>query len=197
MARCSRLIQLGDKIVDAQILRAYFACDLSACHGACCLEGDSGAPLESREIVALDDALEALKPLMSHEGAAAVGQGGVCFRDGDGDWVTTLVRGKECAFSFREGDCYLCAVERGLREGKSPAQKPLSCALYPIRVGRSGAFDLLRYDRWEICEPAVENGRRQGIRLYEFLREPLVRAFGEAFYEELAAAAEGLGEDCG
>ncbi|PID89839.1 MAG: hypothetical protein CSA97_05980 [Bacteroidetes bacterium] len=190
------MIQLGDKIVDAQILRAYFACDLSACRGACCFEGDSGAPLETEEIVALDESLEMLKPLMSREGVEVVNREGVCFRDGDGDWVTSLVRGNECAFSFQEGGCYLCAVERGLREGKSDAQKPISCALYPIRVGRSGAFDLLRYDRWEICEPGVANGEQLGIRLFEFLREPLVRAFGEEFYEDLARAADELGEGC-
>ncbi len=194
MGGCTNLVQIGDKIVDAQILREFFACDLSACKGACCLEGDSGAPVVEEEIIALDDALPQLRPMLTEEGQEAIDRQGVCYRDSDGDWVTTLVRGRECAFSFQSGGCYLCAIERAIEQGRCAASKPISCSLYPIRVGRSGQMTLLKYDRWEICAPAIRNGKKLGIRVYEFLKAPIVRAFGTAFYSALEEAAERIGE---
>lgn len=192
MGRCTNLLQIGDKIVDAQILRECFVCDLSVCKGACCLEGESGAPVVESEIIALEEALLQLRPYLSDDGLAALDAEGVCYRDSDGDWVTTLVRGGECAFSLQEGGCYLCGIERAIERGAITAVKPISCSLYPIRVGYSGQMTLLKYDRWDVCAPAVRHGRKLGVRVYEFLKGPLVRAFGEEFYSALEVAARRL-----
>ncbi len=186
MSNCCSLVQLGDKIIDRHILTEYFACDLAVCHGACCYEGASGAPVTAEEITALDEALPVLQPILSPEYYSLLQCEGICYRDTDGDWVTTLVEGKACAFSVERGGCYWCGIELAQREGKltSPL-KPISCSLYPIRTKQTGTFTLLRYDVWDICLPARRRGRQEGIRVYEFLRAPLIRAFGEAFYNEL------------
>lgn len=187
MSKCCSLVQLGDKIIDRRIFTEYFACDLTACRGACCYEGASGAPVAADEIEALDAALPTLQTTLTPEHYALLQREGVCYRDNEGDWVTTLVEGKACAFAVEREGCYWCGIELAQREGKlSSCLKPISCSLYPIRAKQTGTFTLLRYDVWEICLPACRKGRREGIRVYEFLRAPLIRAFGEDFYVELA-----------
>lgn len=191
MSSCKRLIQIGDKIVDSRILRSYFACDIAACGGACCREGSSGAPLEVSEIEALEAELPQISAMLPAEAQQAL-QGGAAYRDGDGDWVTQLVDGAQCAFAVHDDTGYRCAIELQQRQGLCRVRKPISCHLYPIRVGRSGAFTLLRYDVWDICAPARALGERLGMKVYQFLREPLVLAFGEAFYHDLGRADEML-----
>lgn len=191
MSRCQRLVQLGDCIVDSRILLGHFACDLEACRGACCREGASGAPLLAQEIATLTDELPRLLPFIPEEGSRVLA-GGVAYRDADGDWVTSLVEGGPCAFSTLCDGKYRCAIEMAHRDGRTVAQKPISCHLYPIRVGQSGAFTLLRFDSWSICHAAIRRGEALGVRVYQFLREPLVRAFGEPFYEALDATALAL-----
>lgn len=189
MSRCRALLQIGDKIVDARIVTEYFACDLSACRGACCVEGSSGAPLEGREAEGLEDALPMLVEELDECNLKAL-EGGVAYRDADGDWVTQLVAGRECAFSYCEAGITYCAVERAWRAGRIGQGKPVSCALYPIRLQKLGAMTRLSYDVWDVCAPARAKGRAEGIRVYEFLRRPIETHFGAEFYVQLQAAAE-------
>ena len=184
-----KMIEIEDKIVSEDLFDSFFCCDLSSCHGACCVEGDGGAPLEEEEIGLIEDYLEAIKPYMTPEGIAAVEEQGVFEVDFEGSYATTLVEGKECAFSFREGDNTLCAIERAFRAGAIPYNKPVSCHLYPIRTIRfsNGAIGL-NYHRWNICHQACINGKARGIKVYQALKEPIERVFGTEFYGCLEAA---------
>lgn len=191
MSRCSALVQIEDKIVDARVLTEFFSCDLSQCKGACCVEGSSGAPLEMEEIASLDAELNALLRELPARNQEALARG-VAYRDADREWVTRLVDGGECAFSCSEGGITLCAIERAKRAGRVGQDKPISCALYPIRVERAGALLRLNYHVWEICAPARRKGKADGVRVYEFLRGPIERRFGKGFYEQLDTAARYL-----
>ena len=198
------IIQIGDILVSEEVVTEYFACDYAACRGACCIEGDSGAPLEEREIDALERDYPAYCGHMTPQGRAAVDAKGFFEIDRDNDIVTPLVSPQKseisggpdlnqaptgaCAFCHfgADGGC-LCAIESAGRT------KPVSCSLYPIRVTRhNGGGCSLNFHRWEICKPAFERGRREGIRVWQFLKNPLTNAFGEDFYEALSAAATHL-----
>lgn len=189
------MIEIDDKIVSADLLRECFACDIAACKGICCVEGNAGAPLEIEEVATLEAQYETYKPYMTPEGIAAVERQGFMVVDDEGDYTTPLVGDAECAYSYTENGVTLCAVERAFREGRCSFRKPISCHLYPIRVVRFSNGTLgLNYHRWEVCRPAVECGRRLGIPVYKALREPIVRRFGEEFYRALEAAEEFLHE---
>lgn len=180
------LIEVHDKVVSTQIFERKFVCDLNACKGACCIEGDAGAPLSLEEIDILEDELEAIKPYMRPEGLAAVEKSGVFYIDSDGDAGTTLVNEKECAFVFfDEQGITKCAIEKANKEGKTNFKKPISCHLYPIRVKQFTDYQALGYDVWDICEPACACGDSLDVPVYRFLKEPLIRAFGEEFFNEL------------
>jgi hypothetical protein len=188
------IIEIGDILVSEEVILEYFACDYAVCKGKCCIIGDSGAPLKEEELEPLEANYDALKDLMRPEGRAAVDAKGFFEIDRDGDLVTPLVPGsEECAFChFEDGSCF-CSIERQFGKGLSSFKKPISCSLYPIRVvdlggGRCG----LNLHRWDICKEAYEKGRREGIRVYEFLRGPLTEAFGQEFYSALAEAARML-----
>lgn len=185
------LIEVHDKVVSTQIFERKFVCDLNACKGACCIEGDAGAPLSLEEIDILEDELEAIKPFMRPEGLAAVKETGVFYIDQDGDAGTTLVNKKECAFVFfDEQGITKCAIEKAHKEGKTSFKKPISCHLYPIRVKQFSEYQALNYDVWDICEPACACGEQLDVPVYRFLKEPLIRAFGEEFYTELTIVEE-------
>ena len=189
------LIEIGDILVSGDVITEFFACDYPVCKGCCCIIGDSGAPLADEEPESIEAAYEAFSPLMTEAGRAAVQAKGFFEIDRDGDMVTPVVEGtpgrEACAYCHFPGDgnC-LCAIERAHIQGKCRFVKPISCSLYPIRVARLGGGRLgLNLHRWNICAPAFEKGRREGIRVYEFLRGPLTQAFGEDFYSALEAAA--------
>lgn len=180
------LVEIGDKVVSTQIFERKFVCDLNACKGACCVEGDAGAPLTFEEISLLEDDLDTIRPYMRPEGIEAVENSGVFYMDQDNEPVTTLVRGAECAFVFfDEKGITKCAIEQAHAEGKTQFKKPISCHLYPIRVRKFNDFTALNYDRWDICEPACACGEQLNVPVFRFLKEPLIRAFGEDFYTEL------------
>lgn len=185
------MIEIDDKIVSADLLRECFACDLSKCKGICCVEGNAGAPLEEEEVGILEREYEAYKPFMAGEGVAAVEKQGFAVLDEDGDLTTPLVNDAECAYSYRENGITLCAIERAWREGKTSFHKPISCHLYPIRVTKfsNGTFGL-NYHRWSVCKSACECGKKLGIPVYKSLKEPIIRQFGEEFYEALEAAEQ-------
>lgn len=185
------MIEIDDKIVSLDILTENFVCDLKACKGECCVDGNSGAPLEEDEVAVMEAEFEVYKPYMKPEGVAAVERDGVMVLDEDGDLTTTLIDGAECAFSFEEGGITFCAIERAWKEGKTMFRKPVSCHLYPIRVAKfsNGTYGL-NYHRWSVCVPAVKYGNKLGVPVYRSLKEPIIRRFGEEFYEALDEAAK-------
>ena len=169
------IIQVGDVLLSSEILTEKFCCDLSVCKGECCVEGDAGAPVTMEAYV-----------------------------DSEADLVTSIVNGKDCVFTYY-GDiedwqthlpicnCCLCALEKAFRKGKTRFCKPVSCALYPIREKRLGeGLTGLNYNRWSVCKMAVAKGIQENLRLYQFLREPLIRRFGETWYQELLEMVEEL-----
>ena len=210
------IIQVGDVLISSDILTEKFCCDLSACKGQCCVEGDAGAPVTLDEIAEIEDCLDEVWGDLSASAQAVIDKQGVAYTDQEGDLVTSIVRGKDCVFTYYDSlqftvdglqmnteapekstvnckpstvnidDCCLCALEKAFRAGKTRFCKPVSCALYPIREKRLGN-DLigLNYNRWEVCKMAVAKGQQEEILLYQFLREPLIRRFGEEWYDEL------------
>ena len=187
------IIEIDDCLVSEEILTEYYACDYEKCKGCCCIIGDSGAPLEEVEAGAIEKNYEIFSPIMSEEGRAAVASKGFFEIDCDGDMVTPLVPGsEECAFTHfdEEGNCF-CAMERCWFQGKGDFRKPISCWLYPIRITQlRNGMRALNLHRWHICKDAFEKGKKEKIRVYEFLREPIERYFGEDFYSALEEAAK-------
>ena len=185
-----RMIIVDDVLVSDDIKDIYFACNLKACNGDCCVEGDAGAPLEEEEISILEDYLDEIIPYMTKEGVEAVKLTGVFDYDVDAEYVTTLVNNRECAFVYFEKGIALCAIEKAWLEGKIKFRKPVSCHLYPVRIDKVGDKRAVNYHRWSICVPALKAGRKAGVPLYQYLKEPLIRYFGEAWYEKLVKAIE-------
>ena len=189
------MIEIDGKIIATDLLTEEFCCDLSVCKGECCVEGDSGAPLDIEEVDLLEQEWENYKPYMTPKGVEEVERQGFMVVDVDGDYTTPLVDGAQCAYAFKENGITFCAIERAYREGKTTFLKPISCHLYPIRVKqfRNGSYGL-NYHRWAVCRDAVECGKRLGIPVYKALKEPLIRRFGEEFYTALECAADMLRE---
>jgi hypothetical protein len=180
------LLEVQDKVVSIDLFEKKFVCDLTACKGACCIEGDAGAPLTFEEVSIMEDDLEKIKPFMRPEGIAAVEETGVFYMDWDNEPVSTLVNEKECAFvTFDEKGTALCAIEQAHKAGKTEFKKPISCHLYPIRVKKYNDFTALNYNEWNICKSACACGDKLDVKVYKFLKEPIVRAFGEEFFTEL------------
>ena len=185
------MIEIDGKIVSDDILTECFACDIARCKGECCVDGNSGAPLEMEEADILEEEYENYKPYMTPEGIESVERQGFMVVDCDGDYTTPLVDDAECAYSYRENGITLCAIEKAFREGKCSFRKPISCHLYPIRlISLSNGTTGLNYHRWNVCSSACENGRKLGIPVYKSLREPIIRRFGEEFYKALECAED-------
>lgn len=185
------IIEIDDILVSSDIFTEEFCCDLDACKGICCVEGDAGAPVTLDEIGGIEDALDTVWDDMSASAQAVVDKQDVAYTDRDGDLVTSIVGGKDCVFTCYEGDCCLCALERAYRSGKTGFCKPISCALYPIREKRLGnGMIALNYNRWDVCRDAVKKGRELHLPVYKFLKEPLIRRFGAEFYEKLCEAGK-------
>ena len=193
MTREVLMIQIQDTLVSLDLAERYFCCDLDACRGACCIEGDSGAPITPDEEATLKSLVDTVAPYIPEASRERIRQAGVSYTDSEGDLVTQLVDGRNCVFATRgddgKGVC-LCGIDKAYREGKCSWRKPSSCHLYPLRLTRYPTFTAVNYHRWEICRPAEELGRRRGIRLYQFLEEPLVERFGREWYDELCLACE-------
>lgn len=198
------IVEVGNVLVSPDIFTEYFCCDLSKCKGVCCVEGDAGAPVTLDEVMAMEDNLDAVWSELSASAQSVIDKQGVAYTDGDGDLVTSIVGKKDCVFTcyhdikdFGDGhtikDCCLCAFERAFRAGKTKWCKPISCALYPIRE-KKFPMNLvgINYNRWDVCHDAVELGRKRGMHVYEFLKEPLTRRFGEEWYKELCDVADEL-----
>lgn len=187
------IIQIGDILVSEEVVTEYFACDYPVCKGCCCIIGDSGAPLEESEVADLEKHYHEYSGLMRPQGRDQVARDGFFIIDRDGDIVTPVVDGTgECAYTtFDEaGNCF-CSIEKCFFAGTCSFRKPRSCWLYPIRVTklRNGG-QALNLHRWHLCKDAYEKGKREGIRVYEFLRDPLTSLYGQDFYEALCAGAQ-------
>jgi len=183
------IVEIDNKLISTEIFDRKFVCDLNACKGACCVEGDAGAPLTQDEIEIIERDLEQIKPYMRKEGIDAVEASGVYYNDDFNEPVTTLVNEKECAFVYFDNQGITkCAIEQAHRDGKITFKKPISCHLYPIRIKKTKTFEILNYDQWKICEAACACGDQLNVKVYQFLKEPLIRAYGEAFFEEMKEA---------
>ena len=195
MNRISPIIQVGDVLLSSDIFTECFCCDLDACKGQCCVEGDSGAPLTLDEVTELENVLDEVWPDLSATAQATIDHQGVAYTDCEGDLVTSIVRGRDCVFTcYSADDCCFCATDKAFREGRTSWCKPISCALYPIREKRfNGGLVGLQYHRWDVCRPAVKKGRELGLRIYQFLKDPLTHRFGAEWYDELCQVARELG----
>ncbi|MBO7468126.1 MAG: DUF3109 family protein [Bacteroidaceae bacterium] len=187
------MVQVGEAIVSFDMLKEPFCCDLSCCKGVCCIEGDAGAPVTIDEVAAIENLLPEIEQHLSPEAKDVISKQGVAYTDASGDLVTNIVNGKDCVFTCYGSDgCCYCAIERAFREGRTSFMKPLSCHLYPIRISKVGSYKALNYNRWDICKAAVIKGKREDIPVYKFLKEPLIRCFGEEWYNELETVVEEL-----
>lgn len=179
------MVEIQDTLVSLDLFRECFCCDLHACCGACCVEGDAGAPLSMEEIAELEEASEALWDELSPEAREVIDSHGVAYIDKDGQMVSSIVNGKDCVFAVKnEEGITLCAIDRAWREGRLNIRKPISCELYPVRLSRVGGMTAVNYHRWNICGGACKLGREQNLPLYQFLKAPLIRAFGEEWWNE-------------
>ena len=187
------ILQVGDVLLSPDILTERFCCDYAKCKGICCIEGNAGAPVSPDEIAEIEDTLDTVWDQMSPQAQAVIDRQGVAYTDEEGDLVTSIVGGKDCVFTCHENGNCLCVLEKAYRKGQTTFPKPLSCALYPIRAKQfSNGLVGLNYNRWAICRDAIALGKQLDMPVYRFLKEPLIRRFGEEWYEELEALAREL-----
>jgi len=185
------MFQIQDTLVSLDLAERFFCCDIEKCLGACCIEGDAGAPVTPQEVKKIEGVLPIVESEMMPRAIEEVKENGVAYTDAEGDLVTTILDGRNCAFTcYAPGGVCLCALEKVFHEGKTTFRKPASCALYPLRIKEFPTFTAVNYHRWEICRDAEVLGRKKGIRLYQFLRGPLTERFGKEWYDELVAACE-------
>jgi hypothetical protein len=187
------MIIIDDTLVSDEVLEQAFVCDLAACKGACCEEGDLGAPLEQEEIDAIAQNLKAVKQFMSAEGLEILQNEGFYEMAPDGELVTTTVNQRACVFAVKDDhDTWKCAIELAYQAGKSNFLKPISCHLYPIRIEKLQHYEAVNYHRWDICTPACACGSALQVPVYRFLKTPLIRKYGSDWYEALETVANEL-----
>jgi len=183
------IFEIDNIILTEELFSQFFACDLNRCQGACCVAGDAGAPLEDNEVEELKKLLPTLETFLSTESISTLKTEQVAQKDTEGEWSTTLLKDGTCAFAVKS-PCGLisCGIEVAWKAGKTTLRKPISCQLYPLKIKKSGKFTLVNYHKWDICQPACENGCKLNLPLFKFLKEALIRAFGEDYYQKLEIA---------
>lgn len=187
----SVMLEIGDTLISLDVLEKEFICNLDACKGACCIEGDAGAPLEESERLKIKEILPEIWDDLSPAAREIIEDQGVAYIDEEGDIVTSIVNGKDCVFTCYEKDGMCkCAFEKAYKEGRIDFYKPISCHLYPVRVKQYDRFKAVNYNRWKICKAAEVLGRKEGVKVYQFLKEPLIRKFGISWYNELCKVAD-------
>ena len=185
------MIQIDDKLISEDLFSEEFVCNLAKCKGICCVEGDAGAPLDEDETKILDEIYPKIKSYLRPEGIQAIEEQGSYTLDFEGDLVTPLVNNAECAYViFDEKGYTKCAIEKAYEDGVIDWQKPISCHLYPIRITEYSNFSAINYHEWDICSDACTLGKELGVKVYQFLKKPLIRKYGEEFYQILSEAAE-------
>ena len=186
------MIQIDDKIVSQEIFDQQFVCDLNACKGACCVEGDSGAPLLKNEAKELETSYSIIKKYLSTDSKEAIKKQGFSVIDSDNDLTTPLVNNRECAYVFNDSGIIKCAIEKAYLEDEISFKKPISCHLYPIRITEYKEFDAVNYESNKICSPACKLGELLKVSVFRFLKEPLIRKYGKSFYTELEVVEKSL-----
>ena len=185
------MLEIGNTLISLDLIERFFCCNLDACHGECCIEGEAGAPISKEEYYKLKEILTIVWDDLLPAAKEVINESGVGYIDSDGDLVTSIVDGKNCVFTcYGEGGMCYCAIEKAYREGRTDFYKPISCHLYPVRLTEYPDFTAINYHRWKICKAAEVLGRKEGIRLYQFLKDPLIRRFGKDWYDELVTACE-------
>ena len=194
------ILEIGGILISSEIITECFCCDYEKCKGICCVEGSDGAPVTMEEIASIEEVLDDVWPMLSASAQSVIDKQGVAYADRDGEMVTSIVRGKDCVFTCYDGDNCLCALEclyrKKLKTNSQKAEafvKPISCALYPIREKNFGGGLIgLNYHRWDVCKDAEKKGKALNLPVYQFLKEPLIRRFGQEWYDELCEVAEEL-----
>lgn len=182
---CAMII-IDDTLISDELYSEFFVCDLPACRGGCCVHGDAGAPLEKPETKILEDIFNRVKPYMRPVGIETVEKSGKFVEDIDGEYTTPLVNGQECAYVFfDENNIAKCAIEKAWEQKEIDFKKPVSCHLYPVRITRYSNYEAINYHRWPICDPARKFGKKLNVRVYEFLKESLIRKYGKDWYTQL------------
>lgn len=185
------MIEVGNVILSDDIKDEFFVCNLESCKGACCVEGDLGAPLTEEELDIMDSIQSAVLPYLSLKGAHEIENQGAYILDEEGDYSTPTIDNKECAYAiYDERGILKCGIEQAYLDKKIDFKKPISCHLYPIRISSYNSFDAVNYDKWHICKAACSNGKELGVPVYKFLKEPLIRMYGEEWYKELKQIVE-------
>ncbi len=178
-----------DKVlVSEDLLEECFCCDLEKCGGMCCVEGDVGAPIEPEEVGDMEDCYPQVRKYMQPEAVKLVDNLGTFDYDMEGEFVTPLLSDEACAYVYYEDGIAKCAIEKAFLNGEIDFQKPISCHLYPIRIKKLPDYEALNYHRWEVCREACKKGKDIKLPVYKFLREPLIRKYGEEWYEKLESA---------
>lgn len=192
------MLQIQDTLVSLDLAEQFFCCDLDKCLGECCIEGDAGAPVADDELQKLKDVVPVVWDDLLPQARERITEKGVAYIDEEGDLVTQIVDGANCVFTtYGEGGKCLCAIEKAYREGRTDFRKPISCYLYPLRLTKYPTFTAVNYHRWKICKCATVLGRAKGLRLYQFMREPLIERFGQEWYDELVEVCEAYLEEYG
>ena len=192
------MLDINGTLVSLDVAERFFLCDLDKCLGECCIEGDAGAPITEEEYKQLKELTDVVWPWLLPSAKERIKEAGVGYIDEEGDLVTQIVDGRNCVFTtYGPGGKCLCAIEKADREGLCSMRKPISCYLYPLRLKEYEKFTAVNYHRWKICRCAEVLGRAKGVRLYEFMREPLIQRFGKEWYDELKLACDAYLEEYG
>lgn len=186
------MIEILNTLVSLDLFKEFFCCDLDKCHGLCCVEGDAGAPVTPDEVEMLEEAYEKLHEDLPLQAQQQIEKEGVVYPDKEGELVTQIINGKDCVFAKHEGACALCVIDSAYRNGKFHWQKPISCALYPVRLSTVGGMTAVNVHKWDVCQPARKLGAALHLPVYQFLKEPLIRRFGQAWWDECDIAAREL-----
>ncbi|MBE7670122.1 DUF3109 family protein [Tenacibaculum piscium] len=185
------MFQLGKTLVSESIIDTDFVCNISACKGACCIDGDAGAPLEKEETTILEDIYPQIKPFLRKEGIKAIEEQGTWVTGDFGELETPLINGADCAYViFDEKNTALCAIEEAYNQGIVTWKKPVSCHLYPVRIKEYSEFSAVNYDKWNICDDACSLGKELQVPVYKFVKQALIRKFGQNWYDELEEVAQ-------
>jgi len=184
------MFQIGKTIISEDIIENDFVCNLSACKGECCIAGDAGAPLEKEEVKILEDIYDTVKPFLRKEGIEAIEKNGTWVTNDFDELETPLIHGEDCAYViFDENKTALCGIEEACNRGVIEWKKPISCHMYPVRIREYSEFTAVNYHKWEICDPACSLGNELQVPIYKFVKEALIRKFGEEWYTELEEVA--------
>ncbi|MBS1732288.1 MAG: DUF3109 family protein [Bacteroidetes bacterium] len=190
------MIAIENALISDMVVSEQFLCDLHKCKGACCVDGDAGAPLERKELKQIDEVFDAVLPYLNKESVDEINRQGRYVYDKEFGWVTPTINSKICVYGIVDKDGIVkCGIEQAFNDGKVNWKKPISCHLFPITIDKSkdGATEYVNYEpREDHCKAACTLGKKMKLPVYRFLKEPIIRKFGQAFYDALEATAEHL-----